>query len=99
MAQASAHTPLPVLPMVDAGPDRSRWVRRARTLAWIGVGWHVLEAAVAIGAGVVAGSIALVGFGADSLIEAAAGLVVLWRFGTARASSGEAETRAQKLIA
>jgi divalent metal cation (Fe/Co/Zn/Cd) transporter len=99
MAQAGAQTPLPLLPLVDAAPDRPRWVRRARLLAWIGVGWHVIEAAVAIGAGVVAGSIALVGFGADSLIEAAAGVVVLWRFGAARASSGDAEARAQKLIA
>ena len=41
-------------------------------------GWHVLEAVVAIAAGVVAGSFALVGFGADSVIEAAAGVVVLW---------------------
>src|SRR4051812_1347740 len=99
MAQAGTQTPLPVLPMVDAAADRPRWVRRARLLAWIGVGWHVVEAAIAIGAGIVAGSIALVGFGADSLIEAAAGVVVLWRFGAARASSGDAEARAQKLIA
>jgi divalent metal cation (Fe/Co/Zn/Cd) transporter len=54
---------------------------------------------VAVGAGIVAGSIALVGFGADSLIEAAAGVVVLWRLGAARVSSAEAEARAQKLIA
>jgi divalent metal cation (Fe/Co/Zn/Cd) transporter len=47
----------------------------------------------------VAGSVALVGFGADSLIEAAAGVVVLWRFAAARASSQDAEVRAQKLIA
>jgi divalent metal cation (Fe/Co/Zn/Cd) transporter len=99
MAQAETQTPLPLLPMVDAAPDRSRWVRRARLLAWVGIGWHAIEAAVAIGAGVVAGSIALIGFGADSLIEAAAGLVVLWRFGAARASSEDAEARAQKLIA
>ena len=89
---------LPTLPLVGADPDRPALVRRARLLAWIGLGWHGIEAAVAIGAGAVAGSIALVGFGADSLIEAVAGIVLLWRFGAARASSNSAERRAQRLI-
>jgi divalent metal cation (Fe/Co/Zn/Cd) transporter len=44
-------------------------------------------------------AIALVGFGADSLIEALAGLVVLWRFATSRVSSAVTERRAQQLIA
>jgi divalent metal cation (Fe/Co/Zn/Cd) transporter len=73
-------------------------VRRAKLLAWLGVGWHGIEAAVAIGAGVVAGSIALVGFGADSLIEAVAGFVLLWRLAASRVASEDAERRAQKLI-
>ena len=67
-------------------------------LAGLGIAWHGIEAAVAIGAGVVAGSIALVGFGADSVIESVAGFVLLWRFAGARASSKEAERRAQRLI-
>jgi divalent metal cation (Fe/Co/Zn/Cd) transporter len=74
-------------------------VRRAKTLAWIGLGWHGLEATIAIGAGMAAGSIALLGFGADSLVEAVAGAIVLWRFATARAASVAAERRAQQLIA
>jgi divalent metal cation (Fe/Co/Zn/Cd) transporter len=74
-------------------------VRRARWLAWLGLGWHVVEAAVAIAAGVVAGSIALVGFGADSLIEAGAGVVVIWLMTDARSASHRAERRAQQLIA
>jgi divalent metal cation (Fe/Co/Zn/Cd) transporter len=73
-------------------------VRRARALAWAGIAWHVIEAAVAIGAGLVAGSIALVGFGADSLIESAAGFVLLWRLAAARSSPATAEERAQRLI-
>jgi len=71
---------------------REALVRRARLLAWTSLGWHLVEAAVAAAAGVAAGSIALVGFGGDSLIEAAAAAVVLWRF-----SSGQ-ERRAQRLI-
>jgi len=79
-----------------ASQSRARLIRRARLLAWAGLGWHGIEAAVAIAAGVVAGSVALVGFGADSLIELAAGLVVLWRLASSRAI---AERRAQQMIA
>ena len=78
---------------------RGQLVRRARLLAWLGIGWHADEAAVAIGAGVAAGSIALVGFGADSLIESVAGFVLLWRLAGRRAESEAAERRAQRLIA
>jgi divalent metal cation (Fe/Co/Zn/Cd) transporter len=74
-------------------------VRRARLLAWLGLGWHFVEAAVAVGAGVVAGSVALVGFGADSLIEAGAGVVVLWLMAGGRSASARAERVAQQLIA
>jgi divalent metal cation (Fe/Co/Zn/Cd) transporter len=82
-----------------APPQRAALVRRARALAWLGIGWHVVEAAIAILAGLAASSIALVGFGADSLVESAAGIVVLWRFAAARAASDAAEQRAQRLIA
>jgi divalent metal cation (Fe/Co/Zn/Cd) transporter len=57
------------------------------------------RAAVALAAGVAAGSVALIGFGADSLIEAAAGIVVLWLMTSTRSSSATAERRAQQLIA
>lgn len=82
-----------------ASRERSRLVRRARLLAWAGIGWHVVEFAIALGAGLAASSIALVGFGIDSLIESAAGLVVVWRFGRRRAHLESAEHRAQRLIA
>jgi divalent metal cation (Fe/Co/Zn/Cd) transporter len=65
----------------------------------MGLGWHLLEAAIAVGAGLTASSVALVGFGADSLIEAAAGLVVLWLMAGERPTSHRAERRAQRLIA
>jgi divalent metal cation (Fe/Co/Zn/Cd) transporter len=78
--------------------ERAQLVRRAKLLAWVGIGWHGIEAAIAVGAGLVAGSIALIGFGADSLIESIAGLVLLWRFAASRAASENSERRAQKLI-
>jgi len=78
--------------------DRGPLIRRAKLLAWLGLGWHAIEVGVAIGAGIVAGSIALVGFGADSLVESFAAFALLWRFGATRASSALAERRAQRLI-
>lgn len=89
--------PLAPSPAFAAGATRDRLIRRARRLAWFGVGWHVAEAVVAIGAGLAAGSIALVGFGADSIIEGGAGFVVLWL--VARGFSASAERRSQQLIA
>jgi divalent metal cation (Fe/Co/Zn/Cd) transporter len=68
-------------------------------LTELGLAWHALEAAIAIAAGVGAGSVALVGFGADSVIEAGAGLVVLWLVTGERLSSHRAERHAQQLIA
>lgn len=79
-------------------PERAHLIGRARLLAWLGVAWHGIEAAVAIIAGIVAGSIALVGFGADSLVESFAGFVLLWRLAGSRTGSEDAERRAQRLI-
>jgi divalent metal cation (Fe/Co/Zn/Cd) transporter len=94
---ASAHTVH--LDAQAPSAERDRLVRRARWLAAGGLAWHGIEAAVAIGAGIVAGSIALIGFGADSVIEMIAGVVVLWRFAESRDGSASAERRAQQLIA
>src|SRR4051794_41986393 len=84
-----AQAPLALLPVAPP-PAREPLVRRARQLAWLGLGWHLVEAAVALAAGVVAGSVALIGFGADSLIEAAVGIVVLWLMAGTRAASPRA---------
>jgi divalent metal cation (Fe/Co/Zn/Cd) transporter len=92
-------TTLDVHPGQVVPPEtQQRLVSRARLLASLGIAWHAVEMAVAILAGLAAGSIALIGFGADSMVEALAGGVVLWRFGTARSASDSAERRAQQLI-
>lgn len=90
---------LPELPVGPPPAERVRLERRARLLAWGGIGWHVVEFAIALAAGLAAGSIALIGFGADSLIEALAGGVVLWLFTGKRRGSSAAERRAQQLVA
>jgi len=77
--------------------ERLALERRARLLAWGGNAWHVVEFAVAIVAGVIAASPALIGFSLDSLIELAAGFVIVWLY---RLRSGHADERhAQQLVA
>ena len=79
--------------------ERAALERRAKRLAWGGNAWHLVEFAIAVGAGIAAGSVALVGFGIDSVIEALAGGVIVWLFSGGRGSSHTAERRAQQLIA
>jgi hypothetical protein len=45
-----------------ASGERRRLVRRAKLLAWAGNGWHLIEFGIAVGAGIAASSIALIGF-------------------------------------
>jgi divalent metal cation (Fe/Co/Zn/Cd) transporter len=83
-------------------PERHGYLTRARRLEGFTVGWNVLEGVVAIGAGGVASSIALIGFGVDSFIEVLSGLVMIWRLRAESAGhlpNEEAERRAIKLIA
>lgn len=79
--------------------ERQRLVRRARFLAWASLAWMTAEGLIAVVAGIMAGSIALIGFGIDSAIEGVASVVIIWRFWGARALSERAERRAQKLVA
>lgn len=86
----------------DVDRGRNHLVRRGRRLAWFTIGWNLVEGVSAIAAGVMAGSIALIGFGVDSYVEVFAGGVVLWRL--AKEKHGEeiseaAERRALRLIA
>ena len=62
-------------------PTRRRQLgRRAQLLAAASVSYNLIEAVIAITAGLVAGSIALVGFGLDSIVEVSSGLIILWQF-------------------
>jgi divalent metal cation (Fe/Co/Zn/Cd) transporter len=60
--------------------ERARLGRRAQLLAAASVSYNLVEGVVAVSAGLVAGSVALVGFGLDSAVEVSSGLVVLWQF-------------------
>jgi divalent metal cation (Fe/Co/Zn/Cd) transporter len=60
-------------------PQSPAALQRGRRLEYLTLAWNSLEAVAAIGAGLIAGSIALVGFGLDSVIECFSGGVLLWR--------------------
>jgi divalent metal cation (Fe/Co/Zn/Cd) transporter len=82
--------------------SRARYERlagRVKLLSWLSLAWMTVEGAVAIGAGIVASSIALIGFGLDSAIEGFASVIIIWRFTGHRVFSHQAEDRAQKLVA
>ena len=80
-------------------PEYLSLARRAKLLSWASLGYMALEGLVAVVAGIVAGSIALIGFGIDSAIEGFASVVIVWRFTGWRTLSHAAEDRAQKLVA
>lgn len=72
--------------------------RRAIRLEYFTVAWNTLEALVALVAGVLASSIALVGFGLDSIIETVSGLALLWRFRQRGLDEHQAESRALRIV-
>lgn len=84
------------------GSADGEWLRaasRARWLSWFSLVWMGIEGGVAVAAAILAGSVALLGFGIDSFIEGFASLIIVWRFTGARLHSEAAEERAQKLVA
>lgn len=101
---------LPTLPVAAGAPakrsvasiSRERYEHlagRVRLLSWLSLGIITAEGAIAIAAGIIASSIALVGFGLDSVVEGVASLIIVWRFTGSRIFSGAAEHRAQRLVA
>jgi divalent metal cation (Fe/Co/Zn/Cd) transporter len=75
MSASCAPPPLVLSPR----PDRLPLIREAFRLEWLTIGWMTVEAVVAIGAGVTAGSLVLIAFGLDSVIELASAGVLMWR--------------------
>lgn len=65
--------------LINSESARAGLVKRGRYLEYFTIGYNSLEGLIAVAAGLIAGSIALVGFGFDSLIEVISGAVLLWR--------------------
>lgn len=90
MSEAAQSLPLSAV-------DRRRLGRRAQLLAAASVAYNAIEAVIAVSAGLVAGSVALVGFGLDSVVEVSSGLTILWQFRNAIPQTRERQ--ALRLIA
>jgi divalent metal cation (Fe/Co/Zn/Cd) transporter len=85
--------------IAPASGEYLRLARQAKLLSWASLAYMSIEGIVAVAAGIVAGSIALIGFGIDSAIEGFASVVIVWRFTGRRILSHQAEERAQRLVA
>jgi divalent metal cation (Fe/Co/Zn/Cd) transporter len=72
-------------------------VARGRRLEYLTIGWNTFEAVVALVSGVLAGSVLLVGFGLDSVIETLSAGILLWRW-RAELHSEEREQMARRLV-
>ena len=81
---------------VTAG-DLGRLRRRGFALEYFSVAWMIAEAGVAVTAGIVAGSVALTGFGLDSVIELAAAAIVIWQL-RGETAGQDRDTRAVRLV-
>jgi hypothetical protein len=87
MSTPSLQLPTPATPAMAPPPrtavqehERDWLIRRAKTLSWLSLAYMTVEGAVAITAAIIAGSVALLGFGLDSAIEGLASIIVIWRF-------------------
>jgi divalent metal cation (Fe/Co/Zn/Cd) transporter len=86
---------MPEVAINAARPDRVLSTRAGRRVEYFSIAWTSLEAVIGITIGILAGSVALIGFGADSVIEVASSCVLLWRLA---ASSDEREKLAHRLV-
>jgi divalent metal cation (Fe/Co/Zn/Cd) transporter len=84
-----------VTPVVRAPAEQARLTRRGFWLEYASTAWMTVEAAVAITSGIIASSIALVGFGLDSVIEFFSAAIVVWQL---RGGGEQRQTRAVRLI-
>ena len=83
---------------VSPSDDRSRLLRRGLRLEFVSIGWNLVEGAVAIAAGIAAGSVALVGFGVDSFVESSSAAVIVWRIFAERRNNSAARVQSVERI-
>jgi len=88
-----------VAPFELTSGEHARLVQSVKLISWLSLAWMTAEGAIGVTAGILANSIALIGYGLDSSIEGIASLVIIWRFTGHRVHSDAAERRAQKVVA
>jgi divalent metal cation (Fe/Co/Zn/Cd) transporter len=90
--------------MVETGfaveqDERTAFVGRIKLISWLSLAWMTAEGVIGTTAGVMANSIALIGYGVDSTITGVASVIIIWRFTGARLNSDQAEKQSQKIVA
>ena len=90
--------------MIAVEDDRTSLLKHALRLEYLTVGWNLVEAVIAIGAGAASNSVALLGFGVDSVVESISGGVLIWRLraegtGMDRRAVEDLDFRARRLVA
>jgi len=79
--------------------ERAALIGRVKLISWLSLAWMTAEGVIGTTAGIMANSIALIGYGVDSTITGIASVIIIWRFTGVRMNSHEAEARAQKIVA
>jgi divalent metal cation (Fe/Co/Zn/Cd) transporter len=79
--------------------ERAALIVRVKLISWLSLVWMTAEGVIGTTAGIMANSIALIGYGVDSTITGIASVIIIWRFSGDRTNSDDAEARAQKIVA
>jgi divalent metal cation (Fe/Co/Zn/Cd) transporter len=79
--------------------EREALIARVKLISWLSLVWMTAEGVIGTAAGIMANSIALIGYGIDSTITGVASVIIIWRFTGARLQSDDAERQAQKVVA
>jgi divalent metal cation (Fe/Co/Zn/Cd) transporter len=87
------------VPAALVAVERERLIRRVKLISWLSLAWLLVEGAVGTAAGIVANSIALIGYGIDSTIAGLASVIIIWRYTGPRVDSDRAERQAQVIVA
>ena len=79
--------------------ERGVLIGRVKLISWLSLVWMTAEGVIGTTAGIIANSVALIGYGIDSTITGIASVIIIWRFSGDRVSSEDAERRAQRIVA
>jgi divalent metal cation (Fe/Co/Zn/Cd) transporter len=82
-----------------APDERGDLIARVKLISWLSLVWMTTEGVIGTIAGIMANSIALIGYGIDSTVTGVASAIIIWRFSGNRVDSDDAEARAQRIVA
>jgi divalent metal cation (Fe/Co/Zn/Cd) transporter len=85
--------------LARAPDERGALIARVKLISWLSLVWMTAEGVIGTTAGIMANSIALIGYGVDSTITGVASVIIIWRFSGDRVDSDQAEANAQRIVA